>query len=211
MRRCMIKTLSLNVRRYAARLIDLNEYLESFPEVTINDKIGITEINKKLLNSIPNSWYKKSHVQGFDCESISFKKAVKMFERMEISEIIYEGVVTTSYKKTTRAESNCTGLSRNKKGDATSLNTHPVKNGSAGKRRKRYVDFLKSKSKTCMIHRAGNSSDDCKVLENLELSTLWPSLLRTAGVTPCLVLSSTAGPNRHKRGVKSPFLDHYLR
>ena len=99
MRRCMIKTLSLNVRRYAARLIYLNEYLESFPEVTINDKIGITEINKKLLNSIPNSWYKKSHVQGFDCESISFKKAVKMFERMEISEIIYEGVVTTSYKK----------------------------------------------------------------------------------------------------------------
>ena len=40
-----------------------------------------------------------------------------MFEHMEIAENIYEGVVAPSYKKTTWAESNHTGLSRNKRGE----------------------------------------------------------------------------------------------
>ena len=37
------------------------------------------------------------HVQGFDCESIFFKKTVNMFKSMEIAEIIYEVVVIPSY------------------------------------------------------------------------------------------------------------------
>ena len=63
------------------------------------DKIGVTELNVILLNSIPNIWYKQAHVKVFDCNYIYFKNAVNMFERMEIAESIYEGVVTTSYKK----------------------------------------------------------------------------------------------------------------
>ena len=76
---------SLKVRRYAGRLIDLNEYLAH--------NMGVTE----LLNSIPNSWSKQAYVQSFDCETIYFKNAANMFERMEIAEDIYEGVVTPSY------------------------------------------------------------------------------------------------------------------
>ena len=38
-----------------------------------------------------------------------------MFERMEIAEYIYKGVVTPYYKKATWAEANRTGLSRNKR------------------------------------------------------------------------------------------------
>ena len=48
-------------------------------------------------NSTPNSWSKQAYVQGFDCEYITFKKAVIMFECMEIDESIYEGVVEPSY------------------------------------------------------------------------------------------------------------------
>ena len=91
------KPRSLKVRRYAARLIDLDEYLASFLEATITDKLGITELNYILLNSIPNRWYKQVYVQDFYCGCISFKKVVNMFEHMEISEIIYEGLVTPSY------------------------------------------------------------------------------------------------------------------
>ena len=87
-----------------------------------------------------------------------------MFERMEIAEIIYEGVVTPSYKKTTWTEANCTGLNRNKRGKSTSSNTNPMKDGSAEKRRKRYVDNPKSTSKIYMIHGSGHSSDECKAL-----------------------------------------------
>ena len=43
-----------------------------------------------------------------------------MFERMEIAESIYEGVVSLPYKKTTWSESNRTGISRNKRGEYTS-------------------------------------------------------------------------------------------
>ena len=59
------KPCSITVRRYGARLIDLNEYLESFPGATLTDKIGATELNEILLNSTANSWYKKAYVQGF--------------------------------------------------------------------------------------------------------------------------------------------------
>ena len=68
MRRGMKKTRTLTVRRYAARLIDINEYLESFPRANLTDKIGVTELNEILLNSIPNSRSKQAYVQGFDCE-----------------------------------------------------------------------------------------------------------------------------------------------
>ena len=42
-----------------------------------------------------------------------------MFERMEITESIYEGVVTPSYKKYTWAESNRNGIIRNKRGESS--------------------------------------------------------------------------------------------
>ena len=89
---------------------------------------------------MPNSWSKQVYVQGFDCENISFKRSVNLFERMEIAEIIYEGAATPSYKKTTRKESNRTGISRNKRGEAALSNTHTAKDGISGKHCKRYVD-----------------------------------------------------------------------
>ena len=84
----MKKPCSLKVRRYAAQLIDLNEYLAYFPGATIADKMGLTELYEILFNSMPHSWSKQAHVQGFDCETIYFQKSVNMFERMEIAESI---------------------------------------------------------------------------------------------------------------------------
>ena len=46
---------------------------------------------------MPNSWSKQAYVQGFDWKSISFKKDSNMFERVEIAEYIYQGVVEPSY------------------------------------------------------------------------------------------------------------------
>ena len=37
-------------------------------------------------------------MQGFDCESFSFKKSVNIFEWMYIAEYIYEGEVEPTYK-----------------------------------------------------------------------------------------------------------------
>ena len=46
---------------------------------------------------MPNSWSRQTYVQLFDCESITFQKAVNMFERIEIAQSIYEGVLEPSY------------------------------------------------------------------------------------------------------------------
>ena len=87
-----------------------------------------------------------------------------MFERMEIKELIYKGVVEPSYKKPTWVDSNHADQIKNKIGDAASYKTHPATVESSGKRRKRYVDSSKIESKTCLIHGPGHYSDECKVL-----------------------------------------------
>ena len=98
----MKKPRIITVRRYAVRLIDLNEYLASFPGANLTDTIGVTKLNKILLNSIPNSGSKQVYVKDFYCDYITFKKAVNIFERMEIAKYIYKGVVEPSYKNQPR-------------------------------------------------------------------------------------------------------------
>ena len=73
------------LRRYAAFMIDLNEYLDFFPQAKLYDKIGVTELNEKFLNSMPTIWIKQVYVQGFYCEYITIKKAVTMFYCTNIS------------------------------------------------------------------------------------------------------------------------------
>ena len=60
-------------------MINLNEYLDSFPGEKLSDKIGVTELNGIFLNSMPNSWSKQAYLRGYDCESITVKKDVNMF------------------------------------------------------------------------------------------------------------------------------------
>ena len=79
MRRGREKRRSLTARRYAAYLIDLKEYLASFPGETFTDKIGVTKLNEILPNNFPNSWSKQAYVQGFDCESINLKSILICF------------------------------------------------------------------------------------------------------------------------------------
>ena len=59
-------------------MIDINEYLTIFTGRKTYDKIGETELNKILLNSITDVRSKKPYVQGFECETINFKRYVNM-------------------------------------------------------------------------------------------------------------------------------------
>ena len=79
------KAIGLKGIRYTDHLIDLNKYLAMLPGSNINVKICMTELNRILLNSMHNKCKNQEHVQGFRCESITFKIAVNMFEVMEIS------------------------------------------------------------------------------------------------------------------------------
>ena len=137
----MRKPRGLKVRRFMDRLIDLNKYSALFPGDIISDKIGLTKLSKILLNSMPNSWSNQSYVQGFDYESILFKKLLNMIKKMEISESIFEGAVEPSYKNLNRVDVNRAGHSRNKRGEAASSQNHSEIGESAGKCRKQYLDL----------------------------------------------------------------------
>ena len=69
--------MQVKVRLYAARLVDLNFYLDLFPGENISDKICGMELNEILLNSMPNSWSKQAYVQVFYCEYITLNQLLK--------------------------------------------------------------------------------------------------------------------------------------
>ena len=119
MRRGMRKPHSLILRRYADRLVDLKNYLASFPGGTLSDNIEENSLDIIMLNIMPNSWSKQAYIQGFYCELISLKKYVNTFDRMEIAESIYEGVLEPSYKKYTRADINRAGHIKKYRGEVT--------------------------------------------------------------------------------------------
>ena len=80
-----------------------------------------------------------------------------MFERIEISEYIYEGVVEPYYKKPTGEDSNCDYYSRKIRREAASPTTYSSMSERSGKNRKRYVYHSKDISKpTCLIHGPGH-------------------------------------------------------
>ena len=91
---------------------------------------------------MPNSWPTQARVQVFYCEFNNVEKSVNMFERMEISDSIYEGVVEPSNKKITLRDTNSSTHRRQKIVEAASSWTPAKKGESAGKRRKRHVDSL---------------------------------------------------------------------
>ena len=145
MRHGMWKPRGLKVICYANCRIDINNYLAVLPGSKASGKIYDTELNEIMLNSMPNSWIRKACVQGFYCESITLKKDVNMFERMEIVETIYEVTVEPSYKKSTRSDTNRASFSRKIGGEATSSNSYSYISESSGKHRKRYVYHMKDK------------------------------------------------------------------
>ena len=55
MRRCMKNPRILMVRRYTARLNDLNEFFASFIGANMVENMGITDLDKISLNSMTNS------------------------------------------------------------------------------------------------------------------------------------------------------------
>ena len=87
MRHVTRKPRELKVRRYAYRMINLNEYLAVFPESKSSEKIADTEFQ---MSGSGNLTYRVLIVN-------LFKRTVNIFERMEIAEYIYEGVVEPSY------------------------------------------------------------------------------------------------------------------
>ena len=95
--RCEMKNTQPNCKTLCG-VVDWSKWIFGvLSRENFNDKIGVTKLNEILPKSMLNIWSKQAHLRVFDCKSIDFKKAVNMFDHMEIAESIYEGVVEPSY------------------------------------------------------------------------------------------------------------------
>ena len=70
----MRESHELEVICYASYIIYINYYLASFPREKAIDKIGDTELNEIVYNSMPNIWIKQAYAQVFDFKTINFKR-----------------------------------------------------------------------------------------------------------------------------------------
>ena len=175
---------NLKLRRYAARLIDSNQYLDSFPGATLSDKIGVTELDNILSNSMPNSWSNQAYVQGFDCESI--------FKRIMLTCLI-ECRLLNLFKK---LQQNL--IIKNLLGQIPTVMVTAGKiddNPPLHRITPRWVRALASAEKNMQIARQDNQKHvsftalsitmmDVRSWETLAISALKVSLLRTMGIIP---------------------------
>ena len=91
-----------------------------------------------------------------------------MFERMELAESVYDGVVESSYKKLTSTYANSASHRRKMRRETIFSTIHSETSQSSCRRIKTYVDHPKDRSKhTCLIHGTGHSSDEFKVQGDL--------------------------------------------
>ena len=118
---------------FAARLTELNNYLLLFPGSRVSKKIPTEELNRIILNSVPNALEKQAYLRGWDFEGRIYKDTCKIFERMEIAEQVYKG--GNAYKNTNREEANHVSHERKRKEGEAYSPTNPEK-GCAGKRKK---------------------------------------------------------------------------
>ena len=86
MRRAMRKSWSMNFKRFAARLTEINNFLPLLPWSDASNKMEMEELNEILLHEVPNGWSKQSYLQGWDFELNTYRETCSIFDHMEVDE-----------------------------------------------------------------------------------------------------------------------------
>ena len=79
----------MTFKSFAARLTEINNFLPIFLGSDVTKDMTHEELNDIILHAVPNSWVKKSYLQGWDFEMKTYKETCTLFEIMEISEQVY--------------------------------------------------------------------------------------------------------------------------
>ena len=80
----MRKICKLKLRRYAERMVEINERF-IFPGSKESEKIRENQLNEILLQIISNGWISQVYAQGFYFEYVTFKQVINMFDSIEIA------------------------------------------------------------------------------------------------------------------------------
>ena len=86
MRRMMVKPRDVTIRKYAARLAEINGYLDDFPPHQAGQAIPLDELLEILEFAIPVSWQHQMTRHGIDPSNQTIAQFVQFCERLETTE-----------------------------------------------------------------------------------------------------------------------------
>ena len=151
------KTREWTVRRFGARLHELNSMLEQFPGGDATTVLDEDELKESLVRAMPNLW-KRRLTQDHEVDDLSWDETLQALERMEFADDMYgDQLASNGNKKGRNADS-----SRNGEHKPDSK----LENGSKRKRKGGNSKDLAS-GEGCPLHgpNCGHSQGDCKVLK----------------------------------------------
>ena len=163
----MRKPLFLKIRRFTARLTKLNYYKGSFLGSYSSNNMVESELNEILFYIMLNGCSKQAYLRDLVFKFPARRQSTCLNVWKPKSQFT-QGQYKTSLKPTEWADANYAGLSRENIVKDASYNDNPYKQGYAGKSKTRNADKSNGNltEKNCMIHGAGHSSEECKVLSD---------------------------------------------
>ena len=87
----MRKPCDMPLKRFAAQLTEINNFLHILPSLDAKKNMTNEELKEILLHALPNGWENQSWLQVWNFEIKAYRETCVIFERMEISEQVYEG------------------------------------------------------------------------------------------------------------------------
>lgn len=152
MRRYMRKPKDMSTRSFAARLSEMNAYLEHFPPHEENQELDNEEVIDILEFGVPNAWQKNMVLQGFDPMIHSITEFVAFCERHEFT----EGTVDNSDNHKAKPKTSSKSSSNDRKSWAKT-------SAEAPNHKKRH----NHETKWCDLHQThGHSTAECKVVQS---------------------------------------------
>ena len=163
----MLKPCNHKLRKFAARIQELNNLLLQFLGSDYPKKTPQEELKKIPIHSIPNGRTKHLMMLSFYFESGTFHSALELFELMEVSKDTYKGAAPPYNNKYLGVDSNHDSGGNKKGGESAS----PICSTKrcTGKCKSNNADHLKrNKPHTtfCMIHGVDHSSKEYRVLRD---------------------------------------------
>ena len=150
------KTRDWTVRRFSARLQELNSMLERFPGGSASAVLEEDELKESLVRAMPNLW-KRRLAQDHEIDELDWSETVQALERMEFADDMYGDQLASNGNKGRNADSSRNGEqkpdSKHEKGQKRKFKGGNSKNSTSGD--------------GCPLHgpNCGHSQGDCKVLK----------------------------------------------
>ena len=154
LRRGVRKQRDVGIRMFVARCVELNEYLEMFPDGTRMDDVELLDI---LEHAIPNSWQKTMLEQGFVPVESTIHKFLNFCERQEQAERLVANVREVAAGTNNRTDVN-TGRNGGKRKQGSTTNAEPTVSSNKRSRRDAY-----DPNKYCPYHDCrGHDLNECE-------------------------------------------------